>query len=402
MKILRTQLRLLEKRLRHLLIRAEIFLNRRLGREFIPADLGAFNIETSSACNLKCKFCAYEKKSSAKLNMSNQTFFDCVEQAVQLGFDRFHLTPCTGDVFMDKHVFEKLAFLEAHPKVRGYHFFTNLTIPTHEQLERLMGFSKLERLTISVYGHDEASFTAITKSSSKIYERLLANLQTILDNLGRWPFSVSIGFRSSFDVPKRDESRLMRLLAQFKRAGVGVHASHGVYNNWGGYITQDDVAGLNMQILSGSYVRKSGACVKLFDAVQVMATGVVNACSCRDVDASLRIGDVSQMPLAKIISARNAEYMKIISEQQAGEFRPVCESCDYYRSIYHQPKSFRKGKIATQTLAQFLGRLEPQAGVVDSERGSVRIPVKIAVSTARPAPATSKLPATASVQLPLQ
>jgi MoaA/NifB/PqqE/SkfB family radical SAM enzyme len=352
------RLRVLENRLRNVLIRGEIFVNRLLGREFIPADLGAFDIETSSACNLKCRFCAYEKKQSPTVVMSNDVFFDCVNQAIDLGFDRFHLTPCTGDVFMDRHAFEKFAYLDGHPKVRGYHFFSNLTIPTHDQLMRLMGLKKLERLTISVYGHDEASFVAITKASPKIYQRLIANLDTVLAHLDEWPFKVSIGFRSTFDVPTRDSSELLALLRKFREAGVRVHASHGVYNNWGGYITQADVAGLDMHITAATEVYKSGACAKLFDAVQVMATGVVNACSCRDVDATLKIGDIQSMPLAKIISAKNAEYVRIIDEQQAGKFRPVCASCDYYRSIYHQPKSFRRGKVPTQTVQEFMGRLD--------------------------------------------
>jgi uncharacterized Fe-S cluster-containing radical SAM superfamily protein len=350
-------LRLLGKRLRNVLIGGEIFVNRMLGREFIPAELGAFNIETSSACNLKCKFCAYEKKESPRVNMSNDMFHDCVRQALALGFTRFNLTPCTGDVFMDKHALEKLAYLDSHPQVTGYTFYSNLTIPAHDQLMRLMGLGKLEHLTISVYGHDEESFIAITKSTPKIYRRLLANLNTVLANADRWPFPVSIGFRSTFDVPAEDSSELMRLLAKFKKAGIGVHPSHGIYNNWGGYITQEDVAGLNMHIQSSEPIVKSGACVKLFDAVQIMATGVVNACSCRDVDATLRIGEIQKTPLGEIISAKNVEYMRIIDEQQAGKFRPVCANCDYYRSIYHQPTNYRRDNVPTQTLEEYVGRL---------------------------------------------
>jgi MoaA/NifB/PqqE/SkfB family radical SAM enzyme len=351
------RLKVVEQAVRNVAIRAEIYVNRLLHREFIPADIGTFNIETSSACNLKCRFCAYEKKSSPKVSMSNEMFFDCVNQATELGFRRFHLTPCTGDVFMDKHVFEKLAFLDQHPKVSGYHFFTNLTISTRAQLLRLMDHKKFERLTISVYGHDEESFIAIAKSTPKIYRRLIANLKTVLEHLDRWPFSVSIGFRSTFGVPAADSSELMALLSEFRRAGVRVHSSHGVYNNWGGYITQQDVADLDMHIIDGDSVHHSGACVKLFDSVQIMATGVVNACACRDVDATLKIGSVQERPLKEIINARNAEYMQIIKEQQEGNFRPVCKGCDYYRSIYHQPKNFRRNNIPTQSIAQFLTKL---------------------------------------------
>jgi uncharacterized Fe-S cluster-containing radical SAM superfamily protein len=348
------RLRVIKQKLKNVAVRAEIAVNRLLYREFIPVDLGAFNIETTSACNLKCRFCAYEKKTSPKVSMANDTFADVVEQAIRLGFDRFHLTPCTGDAFMDRRLFEKLVFLDEHPKVREYHFFSNLTIPTRDQLMRLMNLKKFERMTISVYGHDEASFVAITKASPKIYRRLLANLETILEHLDRWPFRVSIGHRSSFDAASDDASDLMKLLGRFEKAGIAVNASHGMYNNWGGYITQADVAGLNMHVTPADDKVKAGACVKLFDSVQVMATGIVNACACRDVDATLAIGNIRSKPLAEIISAKNAEYRKIIDEQQAGKFRPVCASCDFYRSIYHQPKSYRRGNVPTQTVEQYM------------------------------------------------
>jgi uncharacterized Fe-S cluster-containing radical SAM superfamily protein len=343
-----------ENKLKSIAIRVEIGVNRILGREFIPLDLGAFNIETTSACNLKCRFCAYEKKSTPRVAMTNAMFEDVVRQVIGLGFDRFHLTPCTGDVFMDRHFLEKLAFLEQHPKVREYHFFTNLTIPTREQLMRLMGLAKFERMTVSVYGHDEASFVAITKSTPKIYRRLLANLETLLAHLGEWPFRVSIGHRSSFSAAAGRTSELGTILDRFRKAGVAVNASHGQYNNWGGYITQEDVAGLDMRVAPADEVVKSGPCVKLFDSVQVMATGIVNACACRDVDATLAIGDVRSKPLGEIVSADNPEYRKIIEEQQEGRFRPVCASCDFYRSIYHQTKSYRKDKVPSQTLEGYM------------------------------------------------
>lgn len=349
--------RVIENAVRNVFIGLETRGNRALGREFIPVDLGPFNIETSSACNLKCRFCAYEKKTSPKLNMPNETFRSVVEQALAMGFTKFHLTPCTGDVFMDNHLFDKLEFMDAHPQVEGYHFFSNLTIPKPEQLLRLKDLKKFEHLTISVYGHDEESFVAITKSPAKIYRRLLANMASILDHKADIRFAISIGFRSTFYVPKQDSSELMEMLSAYRKAGIDVHSSHGVYNNWGGFISQADIGDLNLHIATSDSVPKHGACVKIFDAIQVMATGVVNACACRDVDATLKIGNIGEAPLKEIFSADNPMYRQVIQEQQDGNFRPVCKNCDYYRSIYHQPINYRRESIPTQTVAQFMDAL---------------------------------------------
>lgn len=345
--------RVLATIIRNAIVRMEIMANRVLQREFIPAGAGVFHIETSGACNLKCRFCAYEKKTTPKVSMPNDLFFDCVEQAVRLGYTRFDLTPSTGDVFMDKRVFDKFAYLDGHSKVEEYSFFTNLTIPKTEMLVRLMPLRKLRQITVSVYGHDLKSFVAITKSTEQMYRRLLNNLETLLALKDRCRFDIAVGFRSTFDVPGDDASELLKILRRYMEAGISVRPSHGVYNNWGGYITQADVEGLDMHITSTELTYKFGACVKLFDSVQVMASGVVNACACRDVDATLRIGDARKERLADIISARNAEYMRIIDEQQAGKFRPVCAGCDFYKSIYHQRSEYRRVPTPMVSLRQF-------------------------------------------------
>ena len=357
--MLKRLIRTLEKKLKYLLIRLEIPFNRLRKRGFIPENFEEFHIETTSACNLKCRFCPYEKKSSPKVTMTNEMFKQNVEQALQLGYTKFHLTPCTGDIFMDKHSFEKFEYLEKHVKVKGYSFYTNLTIPSHDQLMRMADLKKLTRMIISVYGHDQESFIAITKSTAKVYHRLVENLQTMLNPGTKWPFGISIGHRSSISLGATgtESSELMKLLRIYRESGIDVASSNGMLNNWGGYITNEDVKGLNLRIGSTNEVYKSGVCVFALEWVQVRANGVVSACSCRDVDASLAIGNINDKPLREIISSRNPEYMKIISEQEQGKYRPVCASCDFYRSIYHQPKSYRKYKQPSQTLVQYLNKI---------------------------------------------
>jgi MoaA/NifB/PqqE/SkfB family radical SAM enzyme len=343
--------------LKNLLVRAEIGVNRALGRQFIPRTRTLFHIETSSACNLKCRFCAYTKKSTPKVSMDFDAFEHTVEQALALGYRRFELTPCTGDVFMDKTIFAKLEFLERHAQVESYEFFTNLTIPKPDTTKRLAALRKLRHLTVSVYGHDLESFIAITIGTPMLYNRLLGNLEALLEIAPASSFEVAIGLRSTRTRPKAADSDLLRIVERFRAAGHEIWLSPGVYNNWGGFISQKDVEGLDMHINSTESAYKFGACEKLFDSVQVLATGVVNACACRDVDATLQIGNISEAPLAEIISPSNPRYMAIIEGQQRGEFGAICKSCDFYKSIYHHRSHYRREGIATITLDEFKQQL---------------------------------------------
>ena len=347
--------------LRNLLVRIEIGVNRALGRQFIPRDRTLFHIETSSACNLKCRFCAYTKKSTPKMSMSYEAFVDTVEQALALGYTRFELTPCTGDVFMDKTLFAKLDFLERDPRVASYEFFTNLTIPKPDGTRRLASLKKLKHLTVSVYGHDLESFLKIAGGTPMLYKRLLANLDALLEIMPQASFEVAIGLRSTLKRPKGAATDLLQAVERFRAAGHDIWLSPGIYNNWGGLITQNDVAGLDMYVNSTEGAYKLGACEKLFDSVQVMATGVVNACACRDVDATLAIGNVNEEPLEKIVSPDNPRYMAIIEAQQRGEFAAICKSCDFYKSIYHHRSHYRRQGIATITLDEFKRQARPRA-----------------------------------------
>lgn len=349
--------------LRNLVIRAEIGMNRALGRQFIERDRPIFHIETSSACNLKCRFCAYTKKSSPTVSMPYERFIDVAAQALELGYRRFELTPCTGDVFMDKTIWQKLEFLENHPLVESYQFFTNFTIPKPEAVERLAALKKLRHLTVSVYGHDLESFLKIAGGTPNLYRRLIANLERLLEVVKRGSFELAIGMRSTRRRPKHAKSELLDLVERFRSAGIEMWDAPGVYNNWGGYISEKDVEGLDMHINSTETTFKYGACEKLFN-VQVTATGIVNACACRDVDTTLRIGDVRTTPLADIISPDNPEYMSIIEEQQRGEFRPICRSCDFYKSIYHHRSHYRRDGIATMTLEEFKKQIDARRSLV--------------------------------------
>jgi len=330
-------------------------INRRVGREFIPGPRTALSIETSSICNLDCCFCAYPKKQSPRVVMSDEFFRNCVSQALELGYNEFDLTPCTGDAFMDRHLFNKLRVLEADERVKIYTFFTNFTIPKPSHIEAVHQFKKMGGLAISIYGHDLATFKAITKSTDTVYFRLVRNLELLLREQEKHGLKIFFIFHTGADSLRGRSSEIITLLERFKQAGSTINIQKGLYNNWGGYVTNDDVKHLPIRIIPPNVVHKNGACVRLFTAIQIMATGIVNGCACRDTDATLRLGDLHQAPLKDIVSARNPVYMALIEEQQNGSFRPVCQSCDFYTSIYYKSDSYAGTKL--QTLEQFKASL---------------------------------------------
>ena len=348
---------LMIKSVRNLKNAVAININHVRGREFIPKATYSLGIETSSLCNLECRFCAYVKKQSPKVTMKDAFFMDCVAQALDMGYQHFDLTPCTGDVFMDRGIFNKLMHMENNPGVKGYSFFTNFTIPKAQDIKRLFELTKLTDIAISIYGYDPKTFVEITQSTEKVYRRLVYNLETFMGEIGRRKFAPHFSVHPGVASLRGRTSEITRLIERIRKAGFPVKISKGVYNNWGGYVTNADVLGLPMDIVGTDLIYKKGACVRLFTTVQIMATGIVNGCSCRDVDATLRLGDLNETPLRELISSHNPRYMALIDQQQNGQFQPICRSCDMYASIYHKSSGYRKNNVELETLAEFKKRI---------------------------------------------
>ena len=333
-----------------------ISVKRSLGLERIPPPRRTIYIETSSICNLACKFCAYSKKTSPKIVMSNQFFERIINEATDLGFTHFGLTPITGDIFFDKTILQKLEFLDDHPRVKGYTFYTNFILPEQFVIFKLFEMKKLFRLTASLYGHDGDSFKKITESNDAAYERLKSNLRTVASigpNVNRVHFSLAWRTYDSFNG-SRPVSDLVEIVSRLQNQyGLKIQINK-LYDNWGGYITRDDLTGLDMNLLAEKHVYKNGACSYIFAKNQIMANGVVNACACRDVDATLALGDLNNQSLAEILSYKNSIYRNLIERQQKGNFNSICNSCTFYHSIYK-----RKRGISLNRFFQGIGMPPP-------------------------------------------
>lgn len=313
----------------------QIRTNAILGKQFIPDPRVFLKIETSGVCNLACVICAYSKKTTGLTVMPLDLFQNIVKQAEKLGYTIIGLTPLTGEVFMDKGVFEKMRWLDGEPSIREYTFYTNLVVPSVDQIKDLFKLKKLSDVHISLYGHDKDSFKAITQRSESQYYKLVRNLEVLFEHAYRRQFRLELSFRT---VPnfhgQEPPSELERVVSEFEKIyNVGC-SNITEYNNWGGLISDEDVRDIGLKLNDVSQVYKYGACALIFNSICVLADGRVNACACRDVHGSLVIGNVNDSPLEEIISAQNPRYVQLIERQMRNEFAPICSSCDFYRSIY--------------------------------------------------------------------
>jgi len=317
----------------HLKYNIKLHFNHLLKRTYIPEQTTHLYIEPSSICNLKCRFCAYQKADYPKKVMPGNLFEDIVDKATEFGFTDFGLTPITGDIFTDKLIAEKLLFLENHPKVKSYSFYTNFVLVDREKIDFLLSLRKLTQMSISLYGHDLISFKALTGGSENQHRKLLTNLSYLSENYKEENFDLQVALRSTLDFDGSNFcTSVQKVMRTFGNSIDFVHTP--TYDTWGGMVTPEDVAGINIE-LRYKPVKKIGACALIFYKNQVHSDGKVNACACRDVLRSMEIGDLNSQTFSEIYSMDNQKLVKLIEDQQQGKFSEICDNCDFYRSIYY-------------------------------------------------------------------
>ena len=312
-----------------------------LKKQKIPDIYDHINIESTSVCNLKCKFCAYPKRDLEAVplaTMGIELFKSTVDQAVSLGYKKIGLTPSTGDIFMDKQINQKFEYLNEIENYEGFFFYTNFIPIKTEQIEKLIFNSKkLVKFGISIYGHDIKTFKNFCQGTESAYRRQVSNLKCLIDLYEKNPtikFNIDISQRSewNFNLDKSD-SELSNILKKLLKIPGIKYSQNFSYNNWGGIIKKNDVKDLNIKLESEDTM-KIGSCSLIYSRLTIGATGLVNACACRDANFTLRIGNVKDKKLKDIISLKNTRYNEIIKNQEQNKFDPVCKSCDFYKSIY--------------------------------------------------------------------
>jgi MoaA/NifB/PqqE/SkfB family radical SAM enzyme len=334
-------------------------INQLVGNDFIPNPKTFLHIEPSNICNLKCRFCAYRKAKNKKAIMSNELFFNIVNKATDFGFEHLGLTPVTGEVFVDKNFIEKLEFLENHRKVKKYFFFTNFVLANQDIIDWLINSKKLYKFFISLYGHDKESFFNITGSNEISYNKLISNLNYLLKRCKDIKFKLEFGLRTSrsfesLENCKSDLCQILNAIQKISKKKIMISKS---FNTWGGYITQEDVKDLDMIINDASYIYKRGACSLLIYKNEVLVDGRVNACACRDVNATMSIGDLKTQSFEEIYSIKNKKYINLIKNQQKGFYSQICKECDFYRSIYKNYavyKDLEKKNISLKNFYKYL------------------------------------------------
>lgn len=296
-----------------------------------------FSVEVSNVCNLKCVFCGYQKFKGQFKIKDQSTFEKNIDQIAKITDRNITLTPLTGDIFTDKKLFNKLNYLEFHPGIKEYTFTTNFTLCNDADIDKLLSLNKINHLKISIYGHDSDSFKKITKSNT--YRKLIHNLSYLHKNIEKLKFNIDFAVRSymDFSFEKYESSELISLILKIEKSSkLVLKSQHYHYTNWGGDISKKDIGDLNIILKDARNSYKNGPCNRLYSFL-ISANNEVVLCACRDTQRYMKIGDLNDNSLSKIINLNNPLYKSWIDDQEKNIFNGPCKACDMYEPIYAKP-----------------------------------------------------------------
>ena len=320
---------------------------------FIPHPRENLNLACSTLCNLRCRFCAYRLSTMQGTIMGQDLFRDAVEQACDLDFDAFGLTPVIGEALIDPEFERKVSFLEERGSVTRYWLTTNFTVARGDFIEMLPGLRKLTYLSISIYGHDVDSFFRITGAGPEVWQGLLRNLCRLADVLPASPARTRLRIRTQAGIKPEDycsglRDVMDRLVAKNVLIEMPTH-----YYNWGGFIRDEDLKVVEAQMTPLATERRGPCAMLLFNNV-VLPDGRISACACRDSQGLLIIGDLRRQRLRTIYSTGNPAYVGLIRSQAQGEYGVLCGTCNMFRSIHKVYSTYQYHKKPRVTMDQFL------------------------------------------------
>ncbi len=308
--------------------RAGLRLNYRLMRllPWVRARPHALYIEGTNICNAACVFCAYPQMERPKASMPLELFRRAVDQYLALGPGDVDLTPIVGDPFVDKLLFERMDYLRSRPEVKRYHFYTNAILMKPDIVSRLVGHDDRLAIFCSFGGFDRRTYHEIMGVDK--FEAAVANIRNLIDEKVRAGsrIRVQVNLRVPLGSEKGEFWEYLR-----RRAAEGVIRVDGVadFDNWGGKIGDERLRGAGLVPKPPPIHR--GPCRRLLTGPMILADGRVNACCCRDVEATLIIGDVKEKPLGEILAG--PALRGLLERHARGDFPEICKTCTRYETL---------------------------------------------------------------------
>ncbi len=287
-------------------------------------------IETTNLCDAHCVICPRETFTRKLQSMDMDLFKKIIDDAVQYNLKTID-TCGYGECFLDKHLFERFAYIRARiPKAEIYVSTTafHMDFDTWDDVIKY-----IDILKFSIYGASKKTYEAFHRGRLK-YDKTMENINGFLDHAnGDGPHTVGLFVSTDENIhekgdwlqkwgPKLDELFVWRP------------------HNW--------INGRKYRVVNRE---KQTSCGRPRNVgMYIRVDGTVGPC-CYDIHGKIQLGDLKTQTIKEVYSGEPYRLLRIAHE--ANDFTNyVCRDCDqtnFDSSVleYATNKSRRVGQITS-------------------------------------------------------
>ncbi len=268
-----------------------------------PLDI---NIETTTICPMKCKFCCNRIYNRDREVMSVEMFNSIVEKYIsEFGGGTLGISAMHSDFMSDPLLLERLEVIKKYKDKLWVHSTTPLIAAARFTDEELLSIiSNMDFIEVSVEGYDKETYQNMCGVNG--FEVLIAQLKRVKRLIDENNLKVSV------DVAFRTYDRKGLIASDVYKELTSTFNNGGIIDNffsWFGSIKLEDLPqGATLNISDNS--DKVEDCVVPYATLAVQTNGNVVGCGCIDWLETYIIGNVNDSTLTDIWKSERANSFR--------------------------------------------------------------------------------------------
>lgn len=272
-------------------------------------------VETTNACNLKCKMCVRGMIPLKIGSMDFGLFKKILDESANYGSRNFCLH-LFGDPLLSQDIAKMIKYIKFKNPKNTILLTTNGTLLTKEKAEEIIS-NNVDKIVISVHSADKEKYENIT--GVNMLAKVEENIKNLIEIKKKSKRNVSKIYLRMV-TPDKESNDVKNFRAKWKKYPVTVDIR--ILHNYGGKIDNR---------LAKSKPIKRYPCYHLWLSPGIAWDGEVSIC-CDDLERQAIIGNIKNSTMSEIWQGDtlkkyreyhlNGEYYKI----------PVCKNCDIWKT----------------------------------------------------------------------
>ena len=305
---------------------------------------GALLIDITNRCNAKCVWCPNPDLSNLgamDMDLYHKIIDDYGTRGGVVTFGTF------GEPLMDKHIRERIEYLNQYPKIHKIEVLTNGFFLNDKIVPALL--ENRVGVDISLDELDKETFEDVKKMNFDIVRNNIVSFLEANEN-AKQPVPINIRIKTMKTVEETMEQELFKIIAKHDCSVVLNSIDDNIISNWAGKLDKDAFM-QKYHLTSKRETRfthkrfnqmNKAPCAQLWKWMVVYWDGSAVLC-CADMFSQTAVGNLQSNSIREVW---NGPVMKDLRKKMIDRKRfeiPICQDCDIHLSWHNLNDYYDKG-----------------------------------------------------------